>query len=237
MSLLRSLARSTALPAALALISVGSASASTLIYSNDFESGAGSEWTDNTIATAFNSSTRFLGTDAYGSAASTNTLSLNALPSHTWASVTFDFYAINSWDGNSDLYGRPDAGPDFFSVIADSNSLLHATFTNWGFFGQSYPNAYGSAPDSPAQTGAFAVNTLGANFPGDATYRITLTFAHTAANLALDFIGGQNQNRWDEGWGLDNVSVTVGATPEPTTLALLGLAAAGTAVARRFRRA
>jgi hypothetical protein len=41
----------------------------------------------------------------------------------------------------------------------------------------------------------------------DAVYRLTVTFAHTAPSVTLDFNGVNLQDIADESWGLDNVSV------------------------------
>ncbi len=108
----------------LGITSVASA-ASLEIYSNDFETSAGSEWTDAMIATSQNGNEKFLGTDKYGFGASTNTLTLSNITAHTSVTVDFDLYIIRAWDGNG-----PGGGEDHWQFSADGTSLLDTTFAN-----------------------------------------------------------------------------------------------------------
>jgi hypothetical protein len=98
-------------------------------------------------------------------------------------------------------------GPDRFQVRSGNATLFDATFSNWAQFTQSYP-----APDSPAQSGAVAVNALGYTYlewQKDATYRIHLSFEHSDPTLVLDFVAEGLQVIGDESWGIDNVVVIV----------------------------
>ncbi len=205
----------------LGITSVASA-ASLEIYNNDFQTSAGSEWTDATIATSQNGSEKFLGTDRYGFGAGTNTLTLSAIAAHTSVTVDFDLYIIRSWDGN----GPAGGGADRWQFSADGTALLDTTFANYAGAGntQSYPDPYSAGSSYAPRTGAYENGHLGwgtGNW-GDATYRLSFTFDHTAPDLSLAFIGLQNQHRRDEGWGLDNIKVTIEAVPAPTTISLLG---------------
>ncbi|CAK0748295.1 exported hypothetical protein [Gammaproteobacteria bacterium] len=179
------------------------------IYSNDFSAGADSRWSDPRTATANGES--FLGASAYGFGAGSNTLTLTNLPPHTSVTVTFDLYLIQSWDGN----GQDGGGPDNWQLTADGNTLLLTNFANWvGSNTQAYPNQlppYGPGGSFLPRTRAFENGHLGfgTGSSGDSTYRLTYTFAHTAATLALTFTGQENQSPGDEGWGLDNVRVSI----------------------------
>lgn len=190
-----------------------------VIYSNDFESGVGNEWSSTAIEQApFGQ--RFLGD---WSNASIN-LSLDNIPSHTEITLELDLYIIYSMDGNN--------GDLWTLSIQDGPILLSSTFTNplrqGGGPSQSYPNNYPSS--NPAQSGADAINSLGYNTVsngyinpvfGDSTYHLIYTFAHTSDDIVINFQGSGMQQIQDESWGIDNVSVE--AIPEPiTSLLILG---------------
>lgn len=212
-----------------------------LIYSNDFSGGAGSEWSIPLTATS--NGEAFLGASVFGFGNGINTLTLSGLPSHTDITLSFDLYIINSWDGN----GPEGGGADNWQLTADGINLLFTNFANYtGRNTQAYPNQlapFGSGGAFAPRTGAFDNGHLGfgtGDF-GDSTYRFSFTFTHTASNTALAFSSYQNQSPGDEGWGLDNVSVSVTPTsttnvPEPGTVGLLGLGLAGLICVGRKRR-
>jgi len=210
-----------------------------VVYSNNFSASAGAEWTNNTISTSNGES--FLATSASGSGNGTNTLTLNGLAPHSAVTVGFDLYIIQSWDGN----GPNGGGPDFWRLNENGSPLLLTTFANFtggntqDFVSQANPNGGPVAP----RTGQFDAGHLGfgtGDF-GDATYRFLYTFPDTASSLALAFTSLQNQAPGDEGWGLDNVTVTLtpaaANTPEPGSIALMaGLGLSGSVLALRRKR-
>jgi hypothetical protein len=182
------------------------------VYRNDFEGAVGPEWSVTSVDTT-PSGRRFLGW--FGG--QTVSLSLGGLPAHGAATVAFDLFVIESWDGNDTLHG-----PDEWEMRLGSGPvLLNTTFSNTGVDGhrQAYPDAF-PAGDHPARTGAVESDTLGYTYFGDSVYRLTFTFAHTGPNLVLDF-SALLRAVFDESWGLDNVVVhvaaTCGATETPTT--------------------
>jgi hypothetical protein len=198
------------------------------VYSNNFSVSAGAEWSNTTTTTA--NGEDFLADDPQGSGAGTNTLTLLSLPAHNSVMVSFDLYVIESWDGN----GQEGGGIDNWQLKADGNNVLFTNFANYtGNNTQAYPNQvspYGPGGAFAPRTGAFASDHLGygtGNF-GDATYRFSFTFSHSADNIVLDFISLQNQAPGDEGWGLDNVVVSTNtnsvASSSIPTLNWLGIA-------------
>jgi hypothetical protein len=238
------------------LLASGSALASTQVYSNDFSSGAGSEWSNNTTST--DNGEAFLG-GANGFGNGTDTLSLSGLAAHTEVTVSFDLYVIQSMDGN----GPAGGGLDEWKLTSSGSSLqtlIDTSFANYGGDVQSFGGSNGSggyliAPlntTDPSvtyapKTGSSAEGHLGfgtGDF-GDTTYSLSFTFADSSSSLALAFESLQNQAPGDEGWGLDNVVVSTNAdvtgvggvvTPLPAGVWTGGLMMAALAGYTMFRR-
>jgi len=199
-----------------------------VIYFNDFENTSNplTEWsggkTDITPGTIQHPSDRFLG--IFGESEATS-LTLNGLP--VWTKevrLTFDFYAIRSWDGIASYFG-----PDIWEINVEGGELLlRTTFSNIGAtgFDQSYPGSY---PGNiyPMRTGAVETDTLGypVGYSGDAVYKLNFQFLYAGnSTLTLNFLGSLVRTSYpfpDEGWGIDNIQVE--AVPEPATLLLLTL--------------
>lgn len=183
-----------------------------VVHSSDFEgSTASSEWSKRTIATTPAGGRRFLGRFSQ----ETVTLTLLGLPEHSAATVKFDLFIIQSWDGNS-----PEWGPDVFTLsIPGKRTLIHTSFANSENFLQSYPGSY---PPGSFQrgTGAAERSTLGYPFIEaynglrDSVYRLEFTFAHSESSLVLAFAGSLGEALSNESWGVDNVSVEVSSPAE-----------------------
>jgi hypothetical protein len=200
-----------------------------LAYHNDFNDAPGTiypEWTATrgqtpTVVETPNHAQRFLG--EFGGEKLVNgppfvrvdqtvSLKLADLPPHRRLTIEFDLYVLKSWDGDNPHYG-----PDRWKLsVAGGPVLLDTTFSNNHKTGaydlslQDYP-----APESPAQSGAAAVNMLGYRFFGDAIYHLSYTFDHTGPSVQFDFSSSlfEGKGTDDETWGLDNVRV------EPVDLA------------------
>lgn len=178
-----------------------------VIYANDFEQGpAGNEWSIDSVTTSPNGK-RFHGVLSNVS----DTLTVDSIPQHTMLTLEFDLYIIGSWNGNAE---DPVAGePDIIEfLLGGGGSLKKATFSNKPRDNQAFPGDYPGS-SFPAMSGSAERGTLGypsgIDFTGDAVYRITLSFPHTAPSVRLIFNADHNGSI--ERWGLDNVRVKFGS--------------------------
>jgi uncharacterized repeat protein (TIGR01451 family) len=186
----------------------------------------GKEW-NQPVTTKSPNGTKLLG--EFGN--ETVTLTLDNLPPHTRAILSFELYILRSWDGNQvnwpgNITGLPSLtanaiiGPDQWKLVADGKNLLQTTFANpsGADFRQAFPGNYPGG-SHPAQTGASEVNTLGYRYttigPLDSTYRLTYTFDHQDSQLRLDFTGSGLQTLEDESWGLGHVQVILASDADP----------------------
>lgn len=161
-----------------------------VIYTNDFESTIGSEWSvitnDNTYPSIFS---RFLG--RFNS--SNSQVTLNTVPGKLYL-LEFDLYALDSWDGNNEN--------DFFNVSINNQQVFHETLTNNLGYTQTF-----RLPD----IGGIGTNLGFVSDYSDSIYRkIPLVFTATQTTTQIQFsdshiyTAGLN----DESWGIDNVKVT-----------------------------
>ena len=219
--------------AGLTALLAGSASAAT-VYSNDFETSAGSEWSQTILDIVPAGGRQFLGQFSNDAV----TLTLGSLPAHDTVTISFQLFIMKTWDGNAG-FGEPPGGigPDRWTLqnTADGGEqsvLLDTTFANADFFTQSYPNAYG-AGDNPAYSGSCEQDTLGfsPDVFGDSVYTLSFTFAHSDSDIVFTFSGSNLEGVDNESWGIDNIEVT--AVPAPGAAALVGIG--GLMAARRRR--
>ena len=198
------------------------ASASTL-YSNDFS--ANSNGFSGAAIANYGAYGNFYGILAGGTTA---TLSLAGLGANLAVNLVFNLYTLNSMDGDNGSWG-----PDAFAVKINGVTALNNTFSNYPndpSFNQNY-----GGPGSVAGTGSVSSTpSVGWNGATEFTYKIALNGTTDAnGNLTVDFIGNSNQGWGDEGFGIDNVSVST--VPVPAGLPLLagGLALLGLARRRK----
>jgi len=174
------------------------------IYTEDFERGIGSEWS-NSVSTTIDKST-VLGTFNE----SPVTLTLPNAPVNVNMTICFDVWVMDSWDGNSDIHG-----PDVFSVaLSPDRTLLSTTFSNtYDDPIQSYPKTYGEEKmaNHAFTTGAAKTGEFNGHFTRftDSKYEICRTFLNTDELLNITFSAHLTQGMSDESFGLDNVSISI----------------------------
>lgn len=200
-----------------------------LVYFNDFEDPNRSniEWSNPLLDTTPIGNRNFLGRyggKIYSENLKQTQLSLNDLPEHETVTVSFKLFVNGSWGGSLGAFA-----PDTWKLnVVDGPTLLYTTFGS-GYPGsflpfrlpQAYPENFDDNNPSlylyPGGTGAAEFNTLGYYLTdgwGDAVYNLSFTFEHGGSNLALDFIGGTDEDINNESWGLDDVEISVGRKPK-----------------------
>lgn len=182
-----------------------SVAAQTIVYEDDFQSGA-SGWSSNTSET--NAITgRFLGRFRPGSP-STSTQRNFALPTDTdFVVVEFDFLEIDSWDG--------DQG-DHFEVEVGGTQVFSLPFFHQGRAGTDGNDAARSGTSGSVDWSVTPLtdNTIQLGFITrwtDQIHRVRLVISNPGANLDLRFVADINQS--DEAVGIDNIIIT--AFPQP----------------------
>ena len=221
MRLARTFALLALLPAA--------AHADQLLYHNDFESGIiDPQWGASARLDQAAAFTRFMGRYSENTPTILNnsvSLTTPAVPGDDTGNpgglpymLGFDFYAIDSWDGNATING-----PDLFEIYINSVNVFSYTFSN-SAASQSYPHL---PTVGPSYLGFNATDK-------DSIYRnIQIPFSvGTASTITIKWRSNGLQGIQDESWGIDNVNVSY--VPTPGSLSLIGLG--GLTLARRRRR-
>ena len=204
-----------------------------IAYRNDFQLGAGPEWSDRTVDLAPLHGQRILG--QFGN--QTVRLTIPEIREGDLVRLDFDFCAIRTWDGNA---GGGALEPDMFSVGVGGGPVLLAETFSVGDIDSRQRMSYGAgisgAAANHSRWGAIANDSLG--YPWlhrtlDATWRLSFEFLAPADGLEVWFRGSGLQELADESWGLDNVTVEAVTVPTQGSVALLG---AGTIIMCRRRR-
>ncbi|MBX9717205.1 MAG: pre-peptidase C-terminal domain-containing protein, partial [Burkholderiaceae bacterium] len=170
------------------------------VFADDFEAGAKAQWSNQaTDASNPGTFTRFSG--RFGNGTSGQALNLAGLTAGQTYTLSFDLYAIDSWDGNS-----TSAGPDLIDVSVDGTSVLRETLANYpggaqtlnastGIRLQVVPTLSSISGSLPGQDNQF--NLIGSGFmEGASTVTIGgVAFSDSATNLTpFDVTGARNDN-------------------------------------------
>ena len=213
--------RSIALAGAAAMLIAPAASAEFIVYKSTFEAPIDGRWSDNAHLAFSPAFTHFVGRYSENDSVLL-TLRLPAPPEpgidRTYF-LEFDFYAIDSWDGDG-----ANNGPDSFQVLVNGDSIFHETFANTHDY-QSFRE-----PDAGRWNMGFSSRWA------DAIYTnllIPFELEPDARELKLRFKGNVAQGLADESWGIDNLEVGYVDVPAPGVGALAGVV--GLAALRRRR--
>ncbi len=224
----------------------------TIIYENDFQSGDVTGWESpksgpGQIGTDDTGNNKFLGLfgdyevsgipfpDPFNGDVVSLNLGGKAAGSYN---IAFDFYAINTWDGNTE-----GVGPDIFSLTINNTQM----FSSW--FASDGSNSGGfTAEDSSDLFFHYVLDGIKYTVQSK-KFSIDYDFYHTGAgDMVFSFTGfpsqanqtNSNTGFADEPWALDNVRVAsqgAAPVPEPTTMLLFGTGLAGLAAASRRKKA
>jgi hypothetical protein len=159
-------------------------------YETDFESGAGEEWINaqtETNGTLGQFAGRYYRS---GSGSLLPSLNVSGTPGETYY-LFFDFYAIDSWDGDNTTYG-----PDRLFVDVDGVRLFDHSYS----YREDFPD------DNP-----FPMESQGnygfSYWPEEVYRRVYVRFTPAASLTTIEFSTTQMQGLSDESFGLDNVMV------------------------------
>ena len=114
-------------------------------------------------------------------------LSISNLATHTTVCVTFDLIVIGGWESSG-------GSEDFFELDVDGSNV--------------HSSQYAKNDDPPGST---EIDTLGAVSSHDSNYVVTITecVPHTGGTVVFSFGSDMSAGLPDEGWGIDNVVVTL----------------------------
>ncbi|MBS1826470.1 MAG: PEP-CTERM sorting domain-containing protein [Acidobacteria bacterium] len=214
--------------AALLLAGLTTVHAETIVFQEDFESGAAPSQAIGGSVESTGAIHPSTGNYQWHYGAM---VALTGLPVHSQIRISFTLLTWDSWDG----LGSGN-GPDYFNVKLDGTSLFAeafavtegtTTFVTSG--GAGYSGSILVAPSSSDY------NYLG--WP-DAAYTVDIDFVnHTSSNATFQFfrsLASEAPNfAADESHGLDNITIAVSDTPEPASFALSALGISGLFVLRR----
>ncbi|MEM8946540.1 MAG: hypothetical protein AAGD11_15310 [Planctomycetota bacterium] len=175
------------------------------------------------------------GVPTIGTAGLQTTLTLTNLPAHTSIDLDFLLATIDSWDG---IDGASGVTGDYFNVHVDGQSVFRDTFAQSSGFPTNAYQAPSGGKLLPGTSHVFGIVTP------DGAWDMSLdpllsNIPHTGSTLVIDIFAdgpgwqgardfSQGVGGPDEGWAIDNLSVTIDAVPEPSAatccLAILALA-------------
>lgn len=136
-------------------------------------------------------------------------LQLTGLGAHTQLDVSFSLAIWDSVDANPGDFPYGDR----FQVTVDGATVIDAPFGNYGE----------ATPVGPGVAVAMPVANFGYGGYNDSARVVSFSIAHTGSSATIGFRFPNTQGSPDEAFGIDNVSVSVSAVPEPSTYALMGL--------------
>ena len=170
-------------------------------YVTDFESGVGPEWV-NGVTSELRALSKFAGRYYRDRRRSLlPSLNVSVTPGEVYY-LFFDFYAIDSWDGDHRRWG-----PDRLRVDVDGVRVFDYSFS-------SFENRPGFSADNP-YTIANQGNYGFGGWTEEVYRRIYIPFTPVNDRIRIDFSTTEMQGLNDESFGLDNVMVLSEEDAEP----------------------
>ena len=156
------------------------------------------------------------------------TLTLSNLPAHVAVKISFVMAFLNSWDSRDGTQA-----PDNLDVWVDGAQTGSYTYNNASGTIKDIGGGTLIAQYVQFETDSYYSDSV-VNMATDPAY----TFAHSASTLTVNWLasGSGWQFLGDEGYGIDNLVVTLTPVPEPTSWALFSLGLAGLAACAARRR-
>ena len=138
----------------------------------------------------------------------TCSLTLSCLPAHTSLQLTFDVYALDTWDGNGSTGGPND--PDLWFASIDGNTLIETTFGHAFGVPQSYPANYPAHNDPFSGATQQCLETFCyGQICASAQYSMSFTLEHSLSNAEIIFGADLLQDICDESWALGDVVISL----------------------------
>jgi VCBS repeat-containing protein len=173
----------------------------TLVSFENFETGA-TGWTNNTTENGGTFLTRFLGRNSLDGGVQTTSKTYTLSGTQSYITASFDFYEIDSWDGEN------------FQIYINDALIFSNSFSAGGFQSPA-DGSSGIVSWTIQETSNFNTNFAFGTWQ-EQKYTINLTILSTASTVKLGFGSTLNQAANDEAWGIDNVRIyEVGAGPTP----------------------
>jgi hypothetical protein len=187
-------------------------SKSTVVYYNDFETGADTGFTllngngllPKPYTDSFNSGKvmgRFWETRLE--------FESPELPAHNLINIEFILNTHGYWEGNKIIGGLP----DLWNLAMDGALVYSTTFSNSSEL-QSYPDWYGiGLPAEPPKGNAFQTNLPGVCSlkgveGGTVSYKITFVRPHSSNTVHLTISDVLHNSICDKSWSIDNLKIT-----------------------------
>lgn len=198
---------------AVAALPAGAQAAPQVVFTDDFSGVLKTQWSGASNITS--GATTVLGSDlgAPFSNAGPATLTLTGLPAHDSFSLAFDLYMLNTMDGTGGCcqdYWDLDASGTLSDIQGETS------FSN-GSFTQCYPDACPAA--HPGLTGAEETANPLLFGVGGSRYRMEYTAVpHSDGTLTITFKDRDMQGWNDEGWVIDDLTLSVDSSGPVCTI-------------------
>lgn len=181
----------------------------TLAASENFETGA-TGWSSNTTDTSTPYLTQFLGRHSQEAGAQNTFKTFTLSGTQDYTVLNFDFYEIDSWDGET------------FKVFINDVAVYSGSFIQTSF-NTPADGSSGAVSWTIQELTQFNTNMAFSGSFNDQSYRFTMTISNAAAAaLKIGFSSTLDQAISDESWGVDNISiyeVKNGGVPGPLQIA------------------